>query len=335
MAAHIFGLDIGRSFIKVVDLDVAAKRLKAVGSILTPQGGMQSESPVDLSKVSDAIKACLEKARINVEGCALSLIESQVVSRLIQLPALTDKELAAAISWEAEQYIPLPLKDVNLQYKVVSKTEGQNGKMDVLLTAAPKRVIEKYVNVVKNAGLRPVFLETESAALVRALAAPGDPATIIVSMGADSTELVIASGGNVLFTRSIASGGTTLTRAIVAEFNLPESQAEEYKQTYGILEDKLSGKVAGVLKPILDILTAEIQKAVEFAHGHVNGAQVGRVVVCGGGSLLPGLSEFLVSRTSLEISLADPWAGFTKDSIGANTGQGTFYAVATGLALRT
>lgn len=336
MAAHIFGLDIGRSFIKIVELDSANKRLKAVGNVLTPDGGMQSESPVDLSKISDAIKACLDKAKINVETCAASLIESQVVSRLIQLPALTDKELAAAISWEAEQYIPLPLKDVNLQYKVVSRAEGQNGKMDVLLTAAPKRVVEKYINVIRNAGLRPVFLETESAALVRALSSASEPTTIIVSMGAASTELVIASNGNVLFTRSIATGGITLTRAIVAEFNLPESQAEQYKQTYGIMEDKLSGKVAAVLKPILDILTAEVQKAVEFAHSHVSGAQVGRVVICGGGSLLPGLSEFLVARTSLEVSLADPWAKLLKDpGVAAAGGQGTFYAVATGLALRT
>lgn len=337
MAARIFGLDVGRSFIKVVEVNTNGNvlELKAAGSVLCPAGGMQSESPLDLSKVSDAIKACVEKTKVETDSCVASLIESQVVSRLIQLPNLTDKELSAAISWEAEQYIPLPLSDVNLQYKVVKRGEGATGKLDVLLTAAPKRVIDKYLNVVRNAGLKAVALETESAALTRAFVRPSDPTSIIVSLGALSTELIVASVGNVLFTRSIATGGATLTKAIMAEFNLPQSQAEEYKQTYGILEDKLSGKVAAVLKPILDIIATEITKAVEFVHSHVDEVVVARVIVTGGGAYLPGFSEFLVSRTSLEVSLGDPWADFNKQGIIANlAGQGSFYAVATGLALR-
>lgn len=337
MAARLFGLDIGRSFIKVVQIESSGGRrmLKAAGNSLTPDGGMQSESPVDLSKVSDAVRDCVEKTKVNFENCAVSLIESQVVSRLIQLPNLTDKELSAAISWEAEQYIPLPIKDVNLQYKVVKRGEGPNGRLDVLLTAAPKRVVEKYLNVVKNAGLKPVALETESAALTRAMVKPADPTSVIVSLGAISTELIVASMGNVLFTRSIATGGTTLTRAIMAEFNLPQNQAEEYKQTYGILEDKLSGKVAAVLKPILDIIISEITKAVEFAQAHVDSGVVNRVIITGGGSYMPGLAEFLVQKTNLEVSLGDPWTDLVKERvINEHAGQGSFYGVATGLALR-
>jgi type IV pilus assembly protein PilM len=258
---------------------------------------------------------------------------------LIQLPPLTDKELASAINWEAEQYIPLPIKDVILQYKIINReaiVAGGQSKMDVLLIAAPKRVIQKYISVVKNAGLRPEVLETESTALTRSLTKLSDPPTIIVSMGALSTELVLAQKGNVLFTRSIATGGVNLTKAIMAEFNLPQKQAEEYKQTYGILEDKLSGKVASVLKPILDIVITEILKAVEYARGHVRDSQVARVVICGGGAFLPGLSEFLVERTSLEVSLGDPWIDFAKEGLITQLAdQGSIYSVATGLALRS
>lgn len=337
MAAHAIGLDLGRAFIKVVEAGSGNKKvLRVAANVLTPNGGMQSESPLDLSKVSDAIKSCIDKARVSTGDCAASLIESQVVSRLIQLPNLTDKELSAAISWEAEQYIPLPLKDVNLQFEVVKKSEGPNGKMDVLLTAAPKRVIEKYINVIKNAGLRPVALETESASLARALVRLNDPMTIMVSLGALSTELIVAQPGHVLFTRSISTGGLTLTKAIMTEFNLPQNQAEEYKQTYGILEDKLSGKVAAVLKPILDIIVSEITKANEFVQTHVEQAQVGRVVLTGGGAYLPGFSEFLAGRTNLEVSLGDPWSDFSKEGKAVElAGQGSFYAVATGLALRS
>lgn len=341
MPAQIFGLDIGRSFVKVARVESrgSKKLLAAAAYAPTPGGGIQSESPVDLAKVSEAIKNCVASAKIEGDKCAVSLIESQVVSRLIQLPVLTEKELASAINWEAEQYIPLPIKDVVLQYKIVNKssqTPGSEGKMDVLLIAAPKRIIAKYITVVKDAGLKPDILETESTALVRALTAPADPPTIIVSMGALSTELVIAQAGEVFFTRSIATGGMNLTKAIMSEFNLPQKQAEEYKQTYGILEDKLSGKVSAVLKPILDIIIGEVLKAVEYCRTHVANADVTRVVISGGGAFLPGLAEFMVERTSLEVSLGDPWVDFVKEGIITQlASQGSIYSVATGLALRS
>lgn len=340
MSNRFFGLDIGRSFIKVVQIDGSGgkKLLRAAALVACPGGGMATESAVELSKISDAVKSLVESAKIQEARCVVSLVESQVVTRLIQLPPLTDKELGAAIKWEAEQYIPLPIKDVILHYQVVSRpVSGETGgKMDVLLVAAPKRVASKYLNIVKNAGLRVEALETESQALVRALVRAGDPPTLIVSMGALSTELVVESAGHVLFTRSIASGGSNLTRAIMAEFNLPQKQAEQYKQAYGIVADKLSGKVAAVLKPILDIITGEILKAIEFYHSHYQESQVSRVVVCGGGAYLPGLAEFLVERTSLEVSMADPWADFIKEGLILKmAGQGTVYAVATGLAMRS
>lgn len=335
MAAHFFGLDIGRSFIKIVEVTRSGndKVLKSAGFVQTPLGGMESESEADLIKVSGEVKNCAKKANLSIDNCVVSITESQVITRLIELPYLTDKELSAAINWEAEQYIPLPIKDVSLQYKIVSSNSG-SGKMEVLLTAAPRRVIDKYLSVVKGAGFKAIALEPESASLTRALAKSTDPATIIVSFGAVSTELIIASGGSALFSRSIATGGSTLTRAIMAEFNLPQLQAEQYKQIYGVLEDKLSGKVAAVIRPILDILAAEVLKAVEFAHSHVSVTQIARVVITGGGAFLPGLPEFLVSRTNLEVSLGDPWADFRKEGlITSMVGQGTLYSVSTGLAI--
>lgn len=337
MSAQIFGLDVGRSFIKIVQVKVSGNKkvLIAAASYQTPAGGILSESPVDLKNLSEAIKACAELAKVSSVRCVVSLIESQVVTRLIQLPNLTDKELSAAINWEAEQYIPLPMKDVNLQFKVVSRPNQAEEKMDVLLVAAPKRVVNKYLGVVKEAGFLVEALETEATGLARVLTKTDDPPSIIVSLGAASTELVVVKGGIVLFTRSIAMGGVNLTKAIMAEFNLPQNQAEEYKQTYGILEDKLSGKLAAILRPILDILISEIIKAIEFSHNYAKDTQIRRIVVCGGGAFFPGLAEFLTERTSLEVSLGDPWADFVKEGLVLKLpGQGTIYGVATGLALR-
>lgn len=338
MSAQIFGLDVGRSFIKVAQVDVSGgkKRLVTAASVPAPSGGIQSESAVDLKKISEAVKDCVRAAKINTDKCVVSLVESQVVTRLIQLPELTDKELSSAINWEAEQYIPLPIKEVSLEYQVISRPQVKGGgKMNVLLIAVPKRTIAKYLSIVRDSGLKVEVLETESTALARALTAAADPASIIVSIGAISTELVITSGGNVVFTRSIASGGVNLTRAIMSEFNLPQNQAEEYKHTYGILEDKLSGKVAAVLRPILDVIVSEIIKAVEYTRTHAASTQISRLILCGGGAFLPGLGEFLVARTNLETILGDPWTNFVKEGLVLKIpGQGSLYSVATGLALR-
>lgn len=340
MAAQAFGLDIGRSFVKIVQVrnSSSKKTLTALGSFPTPSGGMQSDSPIELKKVSEAVKQCLKQARVEGNRCNVSIIESQAVTRLIQMPNLTDKELAAAINYEADKYIPLPIKEVNLQYKIVTRYAAgadHGGKMDILLVAAPKRVVEKYVAVVKGAGLSLAAIETESSAISRAISGGVEAGLVIVSFGSASTEVVATRQGSVIFTRSIATGGEAMTRAVMAEFNLQHSQAEQYKHAYGILENQLGGKVANVLKPVLEVIIGELTRAIEFSRTHMQESQLARIVISGGGAYLPGLGEFITRRTSLEVSLADPWEAFEKDGLILRVpGQGGFYTTATGLAIR-
>ncbi len=339
MAAAPFGLDIGRSFIKIVQVKPGGKKtLSALGSVPTPSGGMQSESEVELKKVSDAVKQCTKLAKVEGNKCNVSMIESQAVTRLVQMPNLTDKELSSAINWEADKYIPLPLKEVNLQYKVVSRYAAgseMGGKMDVLLIAAPKRVIEKYMTVVKDSGFSINAIETESSAIARSISSGLESGLVSVSFGSVSTEVAVIKQGSVIFTRSIATGGEAITKAIMGEFNLQHQQAEEYKHTYGILENQLGGKVANVIKPVLEVIMGEITKAIDFSKSNMKDVQLARIVICGGGAYLPGISEFITRRTSLEVTLADPWASFDKQGLILKVpGQGGFYSTATGLALR-
>jgi type IV pilus assembly protein PilM len=340
MSAQPFGLDIGRYYIKVVSIEVSGKKktLKAASIFSGLLGGIQTESNDDLVRLSEVIKKGVKNAKIDSEKCVVSLMESQIVTRSVQMPVLSDKELSAAINWEAEQYIPLPLKDVVLQYKVLNrpKSNTPGAKMDVFLVAAPKRVVEKYLKVVKGAGFTVEALETESTALARSLITLPDKATIILSLGAISSELVIVVNGNVFFTRSISVGGSFLTKTIMDQFNVPLSQAEEYKKTYGLLEDKLSGKIASAIKPNLELVVSELLRAIEFSRSKVKGFSSTRIIISGGGAYLPGLSEFLVQRVGVEVSLGDPWSSFIKERIVTNlSSQSSIYSVATGLALRT
>jgi|SRR3989344_2007174 len=337
MAAQVFGLDIGRSFIKVVQVKVSGQERTLIGAagVASPVDISKVEVPADLKKISKAISDCVKSAKISGEKCVVSIMESQAVTRLIDMPDLTDKELSAAINFEADQYIPLPIKDVNIHYEIISRPAASSaGKMQVLLVAAPKRVINKYTGIMQDAGFILSAMETESSALSRALTRHGEIPALIVSMGASSTEIILAKEGNVLFSRSIGSGGLALTKAIVSEFNLTQSQAEQYKMAYGLLEDKLSGKIAVVLRSVLDILISEILKALEFSRSHITGLQISRIIICGGGSYLPGLSSYLAERTSIEVLLSEPWRDFEKSGLILKMpGQGSFYSVATGLAL--
>ena len=340
MSAQIFGLDIGRAFIKLAQISTngGRKELVAVGKASTPAEGLKTESKPILKELSEVIKNLVKSSKASSNKCSVSIVEAQAVTRLVELPNLTDKELSSAINWEADQYIPLPLEDVNLQYKVVFRPPpgSVGGKMQVILIAAPKKVVEKYVEVIKMAGLSLQAIETESASLARALSQPQDPLSLIVSMGAVSSELILVKGGNVYFSRSIASGGLALTKTIISEFSISEKQAEEYKMAYGLIEDKLSGKIAAVLRPALDILTAEILKAVEYGRTHMQGDLLNRAIICGGGSYLPGLAEYFTEKTSMEVLLGDPWADFSKQGLILKVpGQASFYSVATGLALRS
>lgn len=335
MAAQFFGLDIGRSYIKIAQIKnlSSKKNLISLASVASPVDPVKAESADEIKKIADAVKNCAKSAKVQGNDCVVSILESQAVTRLIEMTNLTDKELTAAISWEADQYIPLPMKDVNLHYQIISRPAGQGGKMKVLLVAAPKKVISKYSDIVKHAGFTIRAMETESAALSRALSKAGEPPLLILSLGSLSTEIILAKDANVLFSRSLASGGQALTRALMTEFNLSYNQAEEYKMAYGLSQDKLSGKIANILRPVMDIIVLEILKALEFAKTPLEGYQIARIAICGGGAYLPGLSQYLVEKTSIEVSVADPWLDFAKEGLILKMpGQGSFYCAATGLA---
>jgi type IV pilus assembly protein PilM len=159
------------------------------------------------------------------------------------MPVLSDDELASAIKWEAEQYVPIPLTEVTLDWQVIfrPKTPAPDSKMEVFLVAAPMKVVNKYLKILKMANLRPIAVETDIIAIARSLVGnnPYSPTTLIVNIGASTTDLSIVRVGAIAFTRSIATGGTAFARSIAQDLGFELPQAEEYKKTYGLDETKL------------------------------------------------------------------------------------------------
>lgn len=337
------GLDIGFSSIKVVALEKNKDKAKllSLGSIPAPVPGMMSDSDTDLEVVANAIKKLLEVTKISSGEIIAALPESKVFTRVIDdLPYLSDSELSSAIKYASEEFIPMPLSEVNLNWQVLlkSKDQSQNTKTVVLVIASPKNIVSKYVKVLTTAGLRPKALETEVIAVTRSLVGsnPFSPSTLIVQMGATTTDFAAVSKGLIWLTRSISTGGSALSRSLAQNFNFEFVQAEEYKKVYGLAEDQLEGKVFESLKPIVDIIAGEIKRVIQSYEAKYLQDPIKRVVLSGGGAKMPGLVIYLANKLGLEVQEADPWYSIEKDKqiAGKLSEDAPSYSVAAGLALR-
>ena len=341
MAKISVGLDIGVSSIKVVALskDNSSFKLVSLGSIKTPSPGLSSDSDLDLEAVAAAIKKLFQAAKIQEKEIVCALPESKVFTRVIDdLPYLSDSELAPAIRYAAEEFIPLPISEVNLNWQVLSRAPDKKGKTIVFVVASPKNLVQKYIRVLSLADLKPKALETEIIAATRSLASlnPFSPTSLIIQMGSATTDFAVVSKGLIILTRSISTGGSALTRALAQGFNFESSQAEEYKKVYGLLSDQLEGKVFNVLKSTVDVILEEARRVIQSYLGKNPQNPIKRVVLSGGGAKLPGLVIYMANFLGLEVQEADPWYFISKEKTAKTslTRDGTFYSVAVGLALR-
>lgn len=338
-----FGLDIGSQLIKLVQLSAAGQNkfnLVAIGQIPAPPIGA-NELETNQNKV-EAIKKLVKDSKATCRQAVISLPESQVYTRVIELPKMDETELASAIRWQAEQYIPVPLSDVVLKHQILSSLEEEGetkeGKISVLLIAAPNLLLNNYVGLLSRAGLETLAIETEILAVSRALigADTFSPNTLIIHMGAETTTLAVVARGNLSLTQSISTGGLAIARAVASSLGLEIAQAEEYKRSYGLDETKLEGKVANSIRPMIDIVVAEVKKVLAFYESHGFKEPIKRAVLSGGTALLPGLVSYLSNNISVEVQVGNPFLGvnLTEKQHQEITETSGIFSTAIGLALK-
>lgn len=339
-SSYSIGLDIGISTIKAVVLNRRDKepKLMSLGMIASPIPGISSDHDVDLEVVAKSITSLLTQIKAPGNEVVIALPESKVFTRVISdLPYLSDDELASAIRYSAEEFVPLPSDQVNLNWEVIDRSKPKN-QTQVFVVASPKNAINKYLRLMSLASLKPIALETEIIASTRALVGNNrfSPTTLIIQLGATTTDFAIVSKGYILLTRSIATGGIALTRSISQYLNFELPQAEEYKKTYGLLEDQLGGKIYQVLKPLMDIILSESHRVIQAFQSKNPANPIKRVVLTGGGAKLPGGVIYYVNNLGLEVQEADPWGPLSPEpSLAVKLApEAPLYTVAVGLALR-
>lgn len=348
-----FGLDIGSHQLKLVELKEGNQQFELLtfGHSATPPNTVYSESDVDRKQLAEAIRKLVVETGVGSRQVVTAFPESQVFTRVIEVPELTHQELGNVLKYEAENYLPLPVSDVKLDYTILERGiiagdqrpgDGEkNLKMRVLLVAAPNNLIERYYETLRWAGLEPIALETELLSIKRSLISEERKGltTMLLSIGATTADLCVVHEGRIQLTRSIGTGGEALAKAISQQLGFEMDQAEEYKKSYGLKEDQLEGKIMQIIKPVFDVVVNEVERAVINFQSKNPSRPVRRVVLTGGTAQLPGLVVYLAESLDLEVQIGNPWERVVlskpehQEAIKEVEAQVNF-AVAVGLAMK-
>lgn len=308
----ITALDIGTHTIKAISAK-NGKQIQVLKAVDIPNslGLVIPQSDQETTQFSEMIANLLNDYKLDASDVRLSLPESIIANKVIEVPVLTDAELASAVGWQAEQYIPIPKDDLSLEYQVLFRPDKKmpDAKMKVLLVASRKSFVRKLNDIFLNLGIEPTVMETQMFSVIRALnLRSDDPETLIVHMGASNLDLAVVANGMFDFIFSTKNGAQLLTNAIAQSFALDLKQAEEYKITYGLNPEQLDGKLIQVILPIVNNVVVEIQKALRYFSQLHQGQTIKRVVLSGGPAEMIGFSQYLAQQINTEVFLMAPFA---------------------------
>ena len=341
----IVGLDIGSSAVKAVELKPAGKgfRVAAFGTEPVPPDAIVDGAIIDAVAVAESIRRVFD-GNVAFKGkdvCA-SLSGNAVIVKKITLPVMTESELAESIYWEAEQYIPFDIQDVNLDYQILDPGTGpeSRGSMDVLLVAAKKEKIGDYTSVIAQAGRTPVIVDVDAFALQNAFEVnyglDGAGLVVLLNAGASAINVNILQGDQSVFTRDISTGGNAYTEAVQKELDLPFDAAEQVKK--GIPVDGATFDDAQpILRAVTENVLLEIQKTFDFFKATASASDIDRIMLSGGASRVDGFREMLQERFNAPVEEFDPFrtVGWDAKKLGSTAAEyAPTAAVAVGLALR-
>ena len=340
----VVGLDIGSSAVKAVELKAAGRgyRVAAFGTEPVPPDSIVDGAIIDGAAVADAIRRVFESKAFKTKEVAASLSGNAVIVKKISLPVMTPAELDESIYWEAEQYIPFDIQDVNLDYQILESGKTEAGAtMEVLLVAAKKEKIADYTGVIAQAGRTPIVVDVDAFALQNAyeLNYGFEPGAVVVLLnaGASAININIIAGGQSVFTRDISLGGNAYTEAVQRELNLPFESAELLKK--GVPVDGATFEdVVPVLRAMTENVLLEVQKTFDFFKATAASERIDRIMLSGGASRVEGFAEALQERFVTAVEMFDPFRKVALDTKKYSSEQretiAPTAAVAVGLALR-
>jgi type IV pilus assembly protein PilM len=339
----LVGLDIGSSSVKAVELRKSKRGFQLTGFAAESLGpdAVVDGAIMDSTGVAGSIKRTLALGKFKPRSVATGVSGHSVIVKRVTLPAATSEEVEASIQFDAEQYIPFEISEVNLDYQVVgpSQTVNDDLAMEVLLVVAKKDKIRNHTNVISLAGRQPEIVDIDAFALQNAFEAnyaPNPRDTIaLLNIGASLMNINITKGGMPLFIRDVSVGGNQYTDILQKELQLNFQEAEDLK--LGKVGGPEAEMVGPLLESITEMLITEVQKTFDFFRETYPGERISRVVISGGTSGISGLPEKIQEIFGYPTEVLNP---FKSIRIGPKVdaerviSMGPALAVAVGLALR-
>jgi type IV pilus assembly protein PilM len=340
---NLVGLDIGSSAVKLVELKDAKgggyKLVKTGLSTLSPEAIVDG-AIMDASLVVDTVNRVLSETGVRGNDFATSLSGHSVIIKKISLPAMSAEELAESIRWEAEQYVPFDINDVNLDYVVLDAGAGET--MDVLLVAVKKDKIGDYTSIITQVAKNPALVDVDAFALQNAYEVnyPVEPGRVValVNIGASVTNVNILSGSSTIFWRDISVGGNQYTDAIQKQLSLSFDQAEALKKGEQQAAGASLQEILPILRSVSDDLGQELQKTFDFFIATTSTERIDQLFIAGGSSRIVNLDTELKERFGIPVEIMNPFRqiDIAGSLVSAEwlTENAPSMAVAVGLAVR-
>ncbi len=341
----ILGLDISSTSVKLLELaqDGDSYRVQSLAVEPLPDNAMNEKNIQDVEAVGETIKKAVKRSGTKVKDAAVAVAGSAVITKVIQMPGnLNDDELEEQISLEADQYIPYPLEEINLDFEVMGPNEGNPDMVDVLLAASRIENIELRSAALDIGGLRAKIVDVEAYTIEHASELISqqfegdneDKIMAVIDIGATMTSLNVIENNKLIYTREQSFGGKQLTEEIMRRYGLAYEEAGRLKKEGGLPDNY----IPEVLEPFKETIAQQVSRFLQFFYTAGQHNSVDMIALAGGCASIPGIDELVESQLDTPTVIANPFANMSlssKVNPQALSNDAPALMIACGLALRS
>ncbi len=332
-----FGIDIGATSVRLVQLKKHGNKpvLVAYGSTALPANLIASDAADAADQLAQIIKSLVKDAGITTKSVVAALPAAKIFASVITTPKVSAAELGQAVKYQADQYIPMPVDQVRLDWTVLGPATNENEQL-VLLIAAPNITTEKYLNIFEKAGLELVALEVDVTALSRAVLTPDANHVVMLDIGSLASTVSLVVNGAPRLIHSVPVGAAAFVQAVGQGLRIDANEAMAMVQKFGMNKASMDGKILKHLQPVVDTILDEIKKSVSFYANENPDAKFEKLVFTGGAAGMPGLPLHIANTLKLPVELGNAWlnVSYPANMQGDLAAVNREYAVAVGCAAR-
>jgi type IV pilus assembly protein PilM len=313
----LVGLDIGSRSVKVAEIidSKNGPKLKRFGMVDMPAGTIEDGAISDPDTAAETIRQLVKSSNVKEANVAVSIGGYSVIVKKINVQTMPEEQLQETIHFEAEQYIPFDISDVNLDFQILGESDSNPNQMSVFLVAAKKEMVNDYINLVTLAGLNPCIIDVEAFALQNIFEANyniRDENVALIDIGASKTSLNILKGNSSVFMRDVALGCLQINQKIMSLLDCSYEQAELLK--FGEASKKMSAEeLKQIVTTVVTDWCTEIRRALDFFYTNYPDDQIKRIILSGGGANIGEFRQLLASESSSVVETLHPFKKITAD----------------------